>query len=205
MMRGMPAAPARSARALAGTVAVVMAATLSACGGGSSSGIGAAANDRGYIAGNKQIEKVATDKRSGAVTLAGTTLDGTSWSVADAAGKVVVVNLWGSWCPPCEAEMPHLQSVWTQAQKAKRPVVFMGVDLESRENGLAAVKRFGLTFPSLSDPSGTLRLGLQGKAEATPTTLILDRQGRIAARISGEIPSETTLRQVLDEVVGESA
>jgi peroxiredoxin len=102
--------------------------------------------------------------------------------------------------------MPLLQSVWTTLSAAKAPVVFMGVNLgDGAATGAAAARSFGLTYPSLSDPDRAMPSQLQGKANATPTTLVLDRQGRIAARFSGAITSAATLRDVITEVVAERA
>lgn len=151
------------------------------------------------------IERIAAAKRAGPVTLAGTLLDGAPWDLADQAGKVVVVNVWYSTCGPCEAEMPLLERTWKQMQARHPDVRFMGIDFgESPANGRSALARYGTTYPSLSDESRTLTLGLQGKANATPTTLVLDRQGRIAARVAGAVTSESTLVGLIEDVVKEA-
>ena len=96
----------------------------------------------------------------------------------DGAGKVVVVKVWGSWCPPYIGEMPILQKVWADQQAAKAPAVFIGVAVkESPESSLAFLKANNVTFPSISDraSAGDPMLALQGKASATTTTLVLDR------------------------------
>lgn len=151
------------------------------------------------------IERIAPAQRAEPVRLSGRLLDGTAWSLADQAGKVVVVNVWYSTCGPCEAEMPLLERAWQQL-RAKHPQVrFMGIDFgESPESGRSALARYGTTYPSLSDESRTLTLGLQGKANATPTTLVLDRQGRIAARVTGAVTSVSTLVGLVEDVVKES-
>ena len=69
------------------------------------------------------MQQVAAADRSTVVTLSGTTVDGAPWSTAaDAKGKVVVVNVWGSWCGPCVDETPHLQQVWSSLSAAGKPV-----------------------------------------------------------------------------------
>ncbi len=167
--------------------------------------VAGAARGGGQDSVDGQVQQISSDRRAEPVSLSGSTLDGKDWSLAnDATNKVVVVNVWGSWCGPCVEEMPMLQQVWTgYQQKPGSPVQFLGIDQDSRETGAAAAQRFGLTFPSLVDESRTMPLALQGKAQATPTTLVLDRQHRIAARIAGPIPTELTLRQVIDTVVAE--
>lgn len=191
---------------LSGLLAVTLATALTGCTGTNSLGDQAQRGDnKGFIAGDGTIETIPADKRAAAVRLEGTLLDGTPWKLGDHKGKVVVVNVWGSWCAPCEAEMPLLQKTWTTVQE-KHPddVRFLGVDTgESAQTGAAAVRRYGLTYPSLSDQNRTVTAGLQGKASATPTTLVLDRQGRIATRISGQVTGETTLLGLVQDVVAE--
>jgi thiol-disulfide isomerase/thioredoxin len=125
---------------------------------------------------------------------------------AQGAGKVVVVNVWGSWCPPCVGETPALQQAWTAYQQAGKPVAFVGVDkMESSESGAAFLSTHGVTYPSINDRAseGAPVVALAGSAPATPSTLVLDRQGRIAARVSGPV-TEITLRTLVDAVLAES-
>lgn len=165
-----------------------------------------AGDSKGYVAGDGTVEQLAPAKRGQPVVLAGSTVDGKTWSMAaDAPGKVVVVNVWGSWCPPCVEEQPRLQKVWATVSAAKQPVAFIGIDTkESPSTGLAFLRANGVTYPSLSNDAsqGQPMLALQGKATATPTTLVLDRQGRIAARVLGPI-TESTLTGLVDDVLAE--
>lgn len=165
----------------------------------------AKAGDRkGYVSGDGTIERLAVDQRGAPVTLAGTTLEGQPWSMADRAGTVLVVNVWGSWCPPCIEETPALQKAWEQIQAKGIDVEFIGLDkMESPETGLAFQKANKVTYPSLAYDGGVPLLALQGKATATPTTLVLDRKGRIAARVSGPV-STSTLTGLVDDVLGEA-
>ena len=156
---------------------------------------------KGYVAGDGSIEQLAVADRGEPVTLSGTTLEGEPWTLADRAGKVVVVNVWGSWCPPCIEETPALQKAWEKVQADGRPVDFIGLDkLESTETGLAFQRANDVTYPSLAYDGGVPILSLQGKASATPTTLVLDAQSRIAARVSGPV-STTTLLGLVDDVL----
>ena len=117
---------------------------------------------------------------------------------------MLVVNVWGSWCAPCVAEAPDLQRVWADLQADDAPVQFVGIDFrEDPARGAAFTKKAGITYPSLSDESGVLILALQGKAPTVPTTLVLDPEGRIAARVNGPV-SAGTLRGLVDDVVAGS-
>lgn len=165
-----------------------------------------AGDGKGYVAGDGTVEQLDPARRGTPIALSGTTVEGAPWSMsADAPGKVVVVNVWGSWCPPCVEEQPQLQQVWAGLQSAHAPVAFIGIDtLEGPETGLAFMRANNVTYPSLSNPAskGQPMLALQGKASATPSTLVLDPQGRIAARVLGQTTAGT-LRAIVDDVLAE--
>ena len=165
-----------------------------------------AGDGKGYVAGDGTVEQLPVGERADAVTLAGRTVDGKPWSMADdAAGKVVVVNVWGSWCAPCVDETPHLQQVWQSYSTAGKPVAFVGIDIkEGAATAAGFLKANGVTYPSLSDSQsgGQPMLALQGKASATPSTLVLDRKGRIAARVLGATTAGT-LTALVDDVLAE--
>jgi thiol-disulfide isomerase/thioredoxin len=160
-------------------------------------------DQKGYVAGNGAIEQIPAAQRLDPITLEGETLDGRRWSSTAERGKqVVVVNTWGSWCGPCLKEIPDLKQVWADVQAAGKPVQFMGINVrEGRERGAALAKSMKVTYPSLSDQAGTLILAFGRQAPATtPTTLILDREGRVAARANGPV-SATTLQGLIDDVL----
>jgi thiol-disulfide isomerase/thioredoxin len=160
---------------------------------------------KGYVAGDGSIEQLPPGERGDPVVLEGTTLEGEPWRIADRAGSVLVVNVWGSWCPPCIEETPALQKAWETVQSKGKKVEFIGLDkLEGPETGLAFLKANKVTYPSLAYDGGVPILALQGKASATPTTLVLDQQARIAARVSGPV-STTTLLALVDDVLAEKA
>jgi thiol-disulfide isomerase/thioredoxin len=118
----------------------------------------------------------------------GTTLDGRSLSVADLKGRVVVINVWGSWCSPCRQEAPILARVARETQSAG--VRFVGIDV--RDN-VAAAKAFTtkshIPYPSLFDASQSLLLAFSGivPVSAVPSTVIVDQQGAVAARFIGKV------------------
>jgi len=158
---------------------------------------------KGYVSGDGTIERLAPDQRSSPLTLSGTTLAGTAWNVDATRNRVLVLNVWGQWCGPCVAEMPHLQQVWSQLSAAGRPVQFMGVNYrDGVQTAQAFLRANKITYPSLQDDGGRTLLSLRGKANTTPTTLVLDRQGRIAARVSGPVTA-ATLSGLVSDVLSE--
>lgn len=164
-----------------------------------------AGDQKGYISGDGAVEAIPVAERAEPVDLEGDLVGGSRWGSASARGKdVVVLNVWGSWCAPCVAEAPDLQKVWAGLQAEDAPVQFMGINFrEGPATGAAFAKRAGVTYPSLSDKAGLLILDLQGKAPTVPTTLVLDREGRIAARVNGPV-QESSLRGLVDDVLAES-
>jgi thiol-disulfide isomerase/thioredoxin len=192
---------------LAALIAGALCVSVSACSADANS-IAAQARSgdgKGFVSGDGTIERVALDKRSTPLTLSGTTLQGTPWKITDASDKVLVLNVWGQWCGPCVAEMPHLQQVWSQLSAAGKPVQFMGInDRDGVQTAQAFLRANKITYPSLQDDGGRTLLALRGKANTTPTTLVLDRQGRIAARVSGPVTA-ATLSGLVNDVLGEGA
>ncbi|BFU47539.1 TlpA family protein disulfide reductase [Krasilnikovia sp. MM14-A1004] len=111
----------------------------------------------------------------------GELLDGAKYDVSQDRGKVVVVNFWGSWCSPCRAEADDLEQTYT-ATKAKG-VTFVGVNSRDGRDAALAFERGRVSFPSVYDPDGKVALNFDVTQVSTPSTLILDRQGRIAVAL----------------------
>lgn len=195
----------RMARASALLAVPVLALSLAACSEDPNS-IAAQAKSgsrQGYISGDGTVETIAPAKRNKPLELSGKTLEDQPWSVADQAGKVVVLNVWASWCPPCEKEAPELKDAAEKISAAGKPVVFMGINTrDNPSSAIATAKRQGIPYPSLDDQDGTMILALQGKAPSPPVTLVLDPTGRIAARVVGEVTS-STLTGLVDDVLAE--
>jgi thiol-disulfide isomerase/thioredoxin len=111
-----------------------------------------------------------------------------------------VLNVWGSWCAPCRQEAPELQQASVETAKVAQ---FLGIN--SRDYDPAPAEAFvrakGVTFPSIYDPKGEVLLAFAGTLPLStfPSTLVLDREGRVAARISGPI-SKITLVDLIDDV-----
>ena len=185
---------------------VVAVLSLAACG---TSGAGdpvddVTRNESRYIAGANQLRTIAIDDRSPAPELQGTLLDGGSFDLVEQRGKVVVLNVWGSWCPPCRAEAPTLEAAWRDF--ASQGVQFVGINTRDGEaTALAFERRFDITYPSVVDSSGVKLLAFSGEVSpaAIPSTLVLDRSGRVAAVYSGEL-TVATLRDMITAVLAES-
>jgi thiol-disulfide isomerase/thioredoxin len=184
---------------LAAAVAVLAALpALTAC----TTSSGNATQGQNYQAGDGSITILAPDQRKAPGELRGTTIDGHQVDLQSYRGDVVVLNVWGSWCGPCQKEAPALQAA-SQAL-APKGVKFLGINI--REDGnkarAAAFERtYGITYPSLFDSTQYL-LALRGvvAANAVPSTVVVDAQGRIAARISGATTKDT-LVDLVDEVL----
>ena len=191
--------------ALGAAGAVGLALTAACSDAGSVSEQAKRGDDKGFIAGDGTIEQLGADQRGAPVQLSGNLLDGTPWQISQAAGRVLVLNVWGSWCEPCVAEAPVLVAAAKQLTTAHDDVEFLGINVgESPQTGAAGAKALGLPYPSLSDQYRRLGPALQNKATATPTTLVLDAQGRVAARILG-IADRSVLETLLEDTVAEAA
>ena len=110
------------------------------------------------------------------------------------------------WCGPCIQETPDLEEVATTFADAGEPVQFIGVNSrDSVPSALAFQQKYAVSYPSLQDDGGRTRAQLQGLAVATPTTMVLDGQGRLAARVSGPVEASTLKGLVEDVLAGEPA
>jgi thiol-disulfide isomerase/thioredoxin len=160
--------------------------------------------DKGYIDGTGIITRLDVADRKKPGKVAGETLSGKKLDLASYAGKVVVLNVWGSWCPPCRKEAPSL--VAASRELSKDGVVFVGVNSKdsSADLGRAYERRCDVPYDSLFDPSGRTLLAFHGtlNPSAIPSTVVIDRQGRVAASILGEVPSTRTLVDLVRDVEG---
>jgi thiol-disulfide isomerase/thioredoxin len=155
-----------------------------------------------FVAGTPAGDVIPVGDRATAPTFSGTLLDGAEYSSKELAGSVAVINFWGSWCAPCRVETPEFQQVYTEVQN--RGVRFLGVDVkEDRQFAQAFVTDKGITYPSVHDPSGEVALAFRDyPANAIPSTIVLDREGRVAAVYTAAV-SQADLRKVLASVTGE--
>ncbi|MER6072334.1 TlpA disulfide reductase family protein [Streptomyces sp. NPDC001817] len=192
----------RSRAVLLSAVAAALALTLSACGKGGTSGGGGNTN---FVTGNNGISTVAAGKRDAAPELSGKTIDGKTLDVADYKGQVVVINVWGSWCSPCREEAQYFAKVSKQYEG--KGVQFVGINTRDTSTTPAVnfEKEHGISYPSLYDPTGRLMLRFKKgtlNPQLIPSTLVIDRHGKVAARAL-EALDDTTLLKMLKPVMAE--
>ena len=139
---------------------------------------------------------IPADDRTPAPALSGPTLDGERLDVADLRGDVVVLNFWASWCGPCVAEAKNLVAV--AEATADDGVRFVGVNIrDETATAKAFERRHGVGYPSIDDQPGSLLTRFRKLVPQTPpTTLLLDREGRIAARFIGGLTEAELLAPV---------
>ncbi len=195
------AAVRRSAAALA--VVALAGGALTGCSRNDVGSSGA----QGYVAGKGIITSLAVADRKRPGSVAGTTLDGKQTALSDYRGKIVVVNVWGSWCPPCRAEAPMLAKA--ARDLASKGVVFLGINSRNPERAgpRAFERRYDVPYDSIYDPDGQTLLAFHGTLapNSIPSTVIIDRQGRVAASVIGEITRGTLDGLVHDVARGSAA
>ncbi len=156
----------------------------------------------GFQLGDGSVTIIEPDDREPAPRLTGPALGGGEVDTDDYAGVPLIINVWGSWCAPCRAEAPAL--VEADAQLADAQLLGINTRDLNPAPAEAFVRAFGIEFPSIYDPDGALLLDFgQLPPAAIPSTLIIDEQGRVAARILGET-SARTLIQIVEELGAEA-
>jgi thiol-disulfide isomerase/thioredoxin len=161
--------------------------------------------DKGYISGDGQITAIDPVDRGKPISLSGEDLDGNPLSLDDLRGQVVVVNYWWSACPPCRVEQPGLNDAATELGD---DVAFVGINIRdlSADNGKAYARSFEVPYPSVFDPSGKALLAFSGilTRNAIPSTLVLDKEGRVAATVIGRVPGSRTIPDLVADIAAES-
>ncbi len=192
----------RRARGIAAALAV--AGLLAACSGGDAAGTaGDDVADQGYVSGDGTVSQWETGDRQGPVAIAGTDFAGQAVDIADWRGDVVVLNTWYAQCPPCRAEAPDLVALADDyADQGVRVLGINGVDDAGTAESFQ--ETFDVPYPSIDDREKSAVAALQGVVpiQATPTTVVLDRDGKVAARVVG-LADGSTLRALVDEVLAE--
>jgi thiol-disulfide isomerase/thioredoxin len=192
-----------SARSAIGAAATVLALVAAAgCDGGNIAGNTPQSNGQSFVGSSYASTFYRVGQREEAPAVSGTTLTGLRLSLASYRGDVVVLNFWGSWCAPCRAEAPALGTLARDLQG--KGVRFIGVDIRDEpDSALAFMQTFRIGYPSLNDPNDEIALEFHSTVPpaAIPTTLVIDRSGRIAARIVGE-STYGALMSLITEVAG---
>lgn len=194
-------------KAAFGGVLLVVGLVLSGCGAESDALAEQyrAGTGQNYISGDGALTVVAPESRNEGIAFQGPLDVGGTFSSDDYAGQIMVVNFWYAGCPPCRLEAPDLEVL--HQEFLEEGVVFIGVNiLDQAPTALAFADEFGVTYPSIMDTNdGSVRLAFSGQVapNAVPTTVVLDQQGRVAARISGLLTEPDVLAALMRDVQAE--
>jgi len=162
----------------------------------------------GYVSRDGRIVQPPASDRGEPIAFSGELDTGDAFDSADVAGQVVIVNFWYASCPPCREEAPDLERL--RAQFAGDDVVMLGVNVsDTADVARGFAEKNGLGYPSIVD-AGDNAVQLAFAAgelppNSVPTTLVLDRQGRVATRISGLIQDPGIIAEIVDELLAETA
>lgn len=162
-----------------------------------------AGDNKNYVAGDGSVTEFAAGDRKSAIQVNGTLFNGTTVAPADFQGRVTVLNFWFAACAPCRVEAPILEELHQEFKD--QGVQFYGVNLrDEKATAEAFEKTFNLTYPSFDDKDGGVLLAVSGLVPpgAVPTTLVLDKQGRVASRVLGEV-QKGTLKALIAAAVAE--
>ncbi|MEL4319629.1 TlpA disulfide reductase family protein [Leifsonia sp. YIM 134122] len=165
-----------------------------------------AGSGKNYVAGDGTVTEIDIEDRGEAIDFSGTTESGGEFDSTEHAGDVLVVNFWYAGCAPCRAEAADLESI--NQEFSDDGATFIGVNVRDQAAQAQAFdEKYGVTYPSIMDlESGAVQLAFAGKvpANAVPTTLVLDKQGRVAARILGQLQSTSILETLVRDTLAES-
>ena len=159
---------------------------------------------QGYPDVGRRLTQIPTGQRRPAPEVSGPAL-GSGQTVSSTAypGKVVVLNVWGSWCGPCRKEAADLQAASEQTRDIAQ---FIGINTKDRSEAPAEafVRANRVSYPSIYDPDGKTLLAFAGDLppSAIPSTMILDNKGRLAARVLGDISRVTLVAMINDVASG---
>lgn len=198
----------RATRGAASLLAVgALVATLAACANDPLAEQYRAGDNKGFIAGDSRIVEIAPGDRGEPVIFEGETETGATVASADLAGDVVVVNFWYAACGPCRAEAPLLEEAYASFEG--EDVAFLGVNTsDSAEAAAAFAEKYDVTYPSLlAAQDGAIKLAFAERTpiNATPTTLVLDKEGRVAARIIGQLLDASILETLVSDALAEQS
>lgn len=161
-------------------------------------------SEQGFVSGDGTTTIVPVSDRKPAPELTGPTLSGEQFALSDHRGQVVVLNVWASWCAPCRAEAPTLAAV---DRELGDQVLFMGLNTRDSEPAAKAFdERFGVQYDSVIDPDGSRQLLFRDTLPpaAIPSTLVIDAEGRVAARAIGEV-DRSRLLGLVEPILAEAA
>ena len=200
---------ARTGRVAASIVAApALAGALVACSNDPLAEQYRAGDNKGFIAADGlRVVEIPVAERGEPVTFSGELDTGATITDADVAGDVVVVNFWYAACGPCRAEAPALEEAHGAFDGEE--VTFLGINTtDSAGTALAFAETYGVTYPSvLASVTPEVKLAFAEKTpiSATPTTLVLDAEGRVAARIIGQLQDASVLETLVSDALAETS
>ncbi|MFW0182289.1 TlpA family protein disulfide reductase [Rothia sp. CCM 9417] len=159
-----------------------------------------AGDAKGYIAGDGSVTEYAQGERGQPVEFEGELFDGSVVRASELRGKPVLINFWYAGCAPCRAEAPWLNELY---ESYGQKVIFYGANVRDEKGTAEAFeKKFGVAYPSFRDLNGKVLLAMSKyvPAQAVPTTVVLDAEGRVAARILGQI-DKSVLKTLLEDQI----
>ncbi len=160
-------------------------------------------SNKNYIAGDGSVTEYGPGERSEPLDVEGTLYNGETVSASDWQGQVTVLNFWYAACAPCREEAPDLIALHDDFES--RGVQFYGVNIrDGKENAEAFERNFGIPYPSIDDTDGGVLLSMTGYVppQAVPTTIVVDSEGRVAARILG-LADKSTLKALIETALAE--
>ena len=160
-----------------------------------------AGGNKNYIAGDGSVEEYAPENRRAPVTFSADLFDGTTVTEQDIIGSTTVLNFWYAACAPCRIEAPHLSELHQEYKD--KGVKFFGVNVRDEEGTAAAFERnFNIQYPSFEDRTAKMLLAMTDYVppQAVPTTLVLDKEGRVSARILGVV-EKSTLKALIESAL----
>jgi thiol-disulfide isomerase/thioredoxin len=165
----------------------------------------AAGNGTGYVSGNGEYKEVPpADRKAPTAPFSATLETGGTITSAQYSGKVHVLNFWYSNCGPCRVEAPRLEAAYTHY---KGSIPFLGVNVyDQSAQAIQFEKTHGITYPSVIDTNNvTVQYAYSAyvSPDAVPVTLVIDKHGRVAARITGVLETPSILEDLISRVVSE--
>jgi peroxiredoxin len=164
-------------------------------------------DNKGFIAASGfEVEEIPADERTEPIEFEGVLDIGGTATSADYAGDVLVVNFWYAACAPCRVEAEQLEDAHETFEG--QDVSFLGVNLyDGAEASRAFAEKYGVTYPSaLATEDGSIKLAFAGQTplNAVPVTLVLDTEGRVAARIIGQLDDASILEALVRDALEEA-
>lgn len=196
-----------SARLLPVVAALALVLPLAAC--SSDTGPAGSFNDgsnKGFVSGNGAATTIPPSERTAPVEFSGASDQGGTFGSDDTLGSVTVVNFWYAGCAPCRTEAPDLVAAYDEF--TPKGVKFVGVNTRDQlAQAQQFAEEFKIPYPSIMDNQNdrAVQRAFAGQVplNAVPTTVVLDKQGRVAHRVVGQLPAESSLRSLIDETLAE--